>query len=80
MGSIVRARVSNGRLVVDEPSDLPDGTEVVLAVVDEEDEDELDDEERARLHEAIAASAAELDQGLGMPIAEVLAGLESRRS
>jgi hypothetical protein len=35
----VRARVRNGRLVVDEPTDLPDGTEldlVELAVPDEE--------------------------------------------
>jgi hypothetical protein len=27
----VRARVKNGRLVVDEPTDLPEGTELELA-------------------------------------------------
>lgn len=32
----VRARVHNGRIVVDEPTDLPEGTE--LALVSEEDE------------------------------------------
>jgi len=30
----VRARVRNGRLIVDEPTDLPDGTEVELVAVD----------------------------------------------
>jgi len=29
----VRGRVRNGRLVVDEPTDLPEGTEVELAAV-----------------------------------------------
>ena len=29
----VRARVRNGRLIVDEPTDLPDGTEVELIAV-----------------------------------------------
>lgn len=52
----VRARVKNGRLVVDEPTDLPEGTEVELASVD----DELDDEERARLHAALDAADDEL--------------------
>jgi hypothetical protein len=32
----VRARVKNGRLVVDEPTDLPEGTEVELAPVDDD--------------------------------------------
>ena len=30
----VRARVRNGRLVVDEPTDLPDGTELELVPLD----------------------------------------------
>ena len=44
MSMALRARVRNGRLLLDEPTDLPDGTEVELAVVDA---DELDDQERA---------------------------------
>jgi len=32
----VRARVSNGRLVLDEPTDLPEGAEVELAPVDDQ--------------------------------------------
>ncbi len=46
----INARVKNGRLVVDEPTTLPEGSEVRLWVVDG---DELDDAERAELHDAI---------------------------
>lgn len=41
-----KAHVKNGRLVLDEPTDLPEGAEVTLSVTDG-DEDELTDEERA---------------------------------
>jgi hypothetical protein len=37
----VKAIVRNGRLVVDEVTDLPDGTQVVLAIVDEGDAEEM---------------------------------------
>ena len=32
----LRARVKNGRLLLDEPTELPDGTEVNLAVLDDD--------------------------------------------
>jgi hypothetical protein len=41
----LRARVHNGRLVLDEPTDLPEGEVVYLQP---DDADELDDAERAR--------------------------------
>ena len=63
----LRARVKNGRLLLDEPTDLPDGTEVNLAV--------LDDEDRARLHSALRASEEEFKAGKGIPAAEVIAEL-----
>jgi predicted transcriptional regulator len=47
----VKALVKNGRLTLDEPTDLPEGTVVPLDVAD--DWDDLDDEERAALHESI---------------------------
>ncbi len=56
----LKARVKGGRLVLDEPTNLPDGAEVHVALVDGDD---LDDEERAALHAAIEASEAELDAG-----------------
>lgn len=66
----MRARVRNGRLVLDEPTDLPEGTEVELAPVD--DHDDLDDADRARLHAALDASEEEFRAGLGIPAAEVI--------
>ena len=32
----LKAHVKNGRLVLDAPTDLPDGTEVTLAITDDE--------------------------------------------
>ena len=57
--------------------DLPDGAEVQIAVVDSGDQ--LDDEDRARLHAAIEQAHDELDRGEGIPAAEFLADLRSRR-
>jgi hypothetical protein len=51
----VKAHVRGGRVVLDEPTDLPEGTEVELTVVEEDD---LDPEERKRLHEALDAGIA----------------------
>jgi hypothetical protein len=38
----LKARVVGGRFVIDEPTDLPEGTELYLVAVSEEDEDRLD--------------------------------------
>ena len=67
----LRARVKNGRLLMDEPTELPDGTEVNLAVLD----DDLDDVDRARLHAALEVSDEEFKAGKGIPAAEVIAEL-----
>lgn len=56
-----RAQVRNGRIVVDEPTDLPDGTEIYLLPI--QDGADLDDEERAALHAAIEEAEKELDAG-----------------
>ena len=47
----LKAKVVNGRLVLDEATTLPDGTEVDLTVAN--DDDQLDDEERSALHAAL---------------------------
>ncbi len=67
----LRARVKNGRILLDEPTELPDGTEVNLAVLD----DDLDDEDRARLHAALETSEEEFKAGKGILAAEVIAEL-----
>jgi len=56
----LKAQVRGGRLVLDEPTNLPEGAEVRVALVDA---DELDDQERAELHAALLAAEAELDAG-----------------
>jgi predicted transcriptional regulator len=56
----LRAHVHNGRLLLDEPTDLPEGAEVNLAIVDE---DEMGEEERARLDAALERSMAQAKAG-----------------
>ena len=65
-----KGRVINGRLVVDEPTAFPEGTEIDLAIV--EPGDDLDDEERAALHRALAASWNSAKQGRTMPADELM--------
>ena len=73
----IRARVSQGRLVVDEPVDLPEGT--VLDLVIDDEEDELDDDERRALHARLAQSAAPESVAAARPISAVLAELRRNR-
>jgi hypothetical protein len=56
----LKAHVKGGRLMLDEPTNLPEGAEVRVALVDS---DELNDAERAELHAAILAAEKELDAG-----------------
>ncbi len=52
--SPLHGRVQNGRIIVQEHVDLPEGTEVRLEIVEhEEDRDGLDDQDRARLEAAM---------------------------
>ena len=53
-----KAQVRNGRLILDEPTDLPEGDVVELVPVDPSDE--LDDGERTRLDEAIHESVDQI--------------------
>jgi hypothetical protein len=74
--SSIRARVQNGRLVLDAPTALPEGTVVDLVVDDEGDD--LDETERAALNAAISRAWASAQQGHGRPASEVLAALRRR--
>ncbi len=62
---------------MDEPVDLPEGTEVALSVV--EDGDDLDDEDRARLHVALIEAQAQAERGEVTPARQVLAEIRTRR-
>lgn len=73
-----KAQVRNGRLIVDEPTDLPEGTLLNLVVGGVADQgDELDDEERAELHAALDEGLAEMKAGGGVDADEVLAALRA---
>lgn len=51
----LKARVRNRRLVLDEPTDLPEGTEIELVVADAADADwNLTDEAISRLQKSLA--------------------------
>jgi len=72
----IKARVQAGRLIVDEPTNLPEGTEVRLLPLDPGDW--LDDEDRAALHEALGQSEADLKTGRLLDAADVLKGLRQQ--
>jgi hypothetical protein len=75
-GMTLKARVRKGRLVVDEPTDLPEGTEIDLLPLDPGDW--LDDEDRAALHRALVASGADIEAGRLSDASEVLRELRSK--
>lgn len=72
----LKAHVKNGRLVLDEPTDLPEGEVVELVPADT---DVMDDEERAALHESLAVSIDQMKKGQLIDGEEVLARLRARR-
>lgn len=72
----LKAQVRAGRLVLDEPTNLPEGAEVRVALVDA---DELDDQERAALHAAIMEAEAELDAGQVLSEEDLWARLRAGR-
>jgi hypothetical protein len=73
--SAIVAKVQNGRIQLDEATNLPDGTMVHLYVVDEGDD--LDDQERRALDDAIEDSAESFARGEGIPADEVLRLLDA---
>lgn len=71
-----RARVQNGRLVVDEPTTLPEGT--VLDLVVDDEGDDLDAAERTLRDEALVKAWQQAQAGQGRPADDVIRDL--RRS
>jgi predicted DNA-binding antitoxin AbrB/MazE fold protein len=77
----LKARVENGRLKLDEPTDLPEGELVELVPLGEvllNGGDDLDDEERAALHESIREGIADLEAGRTVDAKTAIAKLRSR--
>lgn len=68
--SPLRAHVRNGRLVLDEATDLPEGMEIELVPADWWDD--LDDDDRRRLEESLARSERDVEAGRVVSAAIVL--------
>jgi uncharacterized protein HemX len=75
----LRARVHNGRLVLDEPTDLPEGEVAYLQPVDAVLDDEFDDAEHAKLRQALDEGIEQMKAGQTVDMAEAMAELHVHR-
>jgi hypothetical protein len=72
---VLKAHVMGGRVVLDEPTDLPDGPEIELTVVEDDD---FEPEERARLDAALDSGIAAARAGDLVDADEVIRELLAR--
>ena len=70
------ARVEKGWLVLDEPTTLPEGT--VVNQVADDDGDNLTDDDRRALHDALSASWKSAEAGRLRPASAILDALRHR--
>ena len=75
----LKAHVHNGRLVLDEPTDLPEGEVVYLQPVDAVLDDEFADEERAELRQALDEGIEQMKAGQTIDVAQAMAELRAHR-
>ncbi len=77
----LKARVENGRIKLDEPTDLPEGKLIDLVPLDEvllNGGDDLDDGERAALAESIREGIDDMEAGRTIAAKAAIAQLRSR--
>lgn len=72
----LKAHVRGGRVVLDEPTELPDGTEIELTVIEDDD---FEPEERARLAAALDSGIAAARAGDLVDADEVIRELLARQ-
>jgi predicted DNA-binding antitoxin AbrB/MazE fold protein len=72
--AILRGRIEHGRIVVDQPIDLPDGTEVEIALFES---DEMTAEERAELDASPERGMEQAARGEGISAEEMLRRLRA---
>lgn len=73
----LRARVQNGRLRLDQPTGLPEGTELDLVIDDEGDD--LTEQEREALHETLSRSWRSAQAGELRPATDIIDELRRKR-
>ena len=71
----IKVRVKEGRIVVNEPTDLPDGTEIEFLLLDPGDW--LDETDRAALHDALQQSETDIASSKLVSAEAILADLKS---
>ena len=77
----LKARVENGRIKLDEPTDLPEGKLVELVPLDEvflNGGDDLDGDERKALHATIQEGIEDVEAGRTVDAKAAIAALRSR--
>lgn len=72
-----RARVEKGRLILDEPTTLPEGA--VIPLVADDEGDDLTADERRVLHDALSTSWTSAEAGQLRPVTAILDELRQRR-
>ena len=72
----LQAKVHNGRLILDEPCEYPEGTVIDLVMADAGDD--LDAEERAALEASLDRSWEQAKGGETRPAAELVEELQTR--
>lgn len=75
--SPLRAHVQNGRIVLDEPTTLREGT--IIDLVADDEGDDLTDKERHALHNALLTSQASAENGPLRPTSAILDQLRKER-
>ena len=73
---LLKAHVKSGRITLDEATDLPDGD---IYLVPADALDEMDEDERAALHEALAESVEQMKRGELIDADVALAKLRAHR-
>ena len=71
----LKTQVKNGRVTIDEPTNLPDGAEVEVVVLD----DELSADERAALHASLDRALDDSEAARGMDAWDYLKQYRARR-
>lgn len=74
----LKAHVKNGQIVLDEPVELPEGAEADVLVHVADPHDQMDEQERAELLQAIDEGLADVDAGEVYELKQVIASLGTR--
>jgi len=74
----LKAHVKNGQIVLDEPTELPEGAEAEVLLHVADPHDRMDEQERAELLQSIDEGLAEVDPGDVCELREVIASLGTR--